>query len=203
MQKELLFEEISNNIKGCESCPLSKARTKAVPGEGSLHADIMFIGEGPGREEDLSGRPFVGAAGKILDRLLASIGLERGDVFIGNIIKCRPPNNRVPNSKEVEACLQFLYGQIAIIQPTVIVTLGNIPLNTLVSDKLAIGAVHGQELSKDGFDFLPMYHPAAVLYHNELLSVLEKDFLKLSEVVSNLKIKDSRKKAITDKYLGG
>ncbi len=186
MDKEKLFEEISDNINACRSCPLYEMRIKAVPGEGSLDSEIIFIGEGPGREEDLTGRPFVGAAGRLLDELLKTIGLARSDVFIGNIVKCRPPGNRVPNPKEVEACLPYLYAQIAIIQPRIVCTLGNTPLNTLVADKLTIGAIHGQVLTKDGFDFFPMYHTAAALYHNELKSVLEKDFLKLGELVSNL-----------------
>ncbi|MGB9695064.1 MAG: uracil-DNA glycosylase [Caldisericaceae bacterium] len=187
MEKKILMNEISESINECRACPLYETRKEAVPGEGSLDADIMFVGEGPGAEEDRTGRPFVGAAGKLLDKLLATIGLKRQDVYIGNIVKCRPPNNRVPSPREVEACLPYLYGQIAIIEPIVIVTLGNTPLNTLVSPELKIGAIHGKMIVKDDFDFFPMYHPAAALYHNDLLSILESDFLKLGEVVAEFK----------------
>jgi len=192
MEKEILMSEISKSVSECKACPLYEKRKNAVPGEGALDADIMFIGEGPGREEDSTGRPFVGAAGRTLDKLLAIIGLKRREVYIGNIVKCRPPNNRIPSSKEVEACLPYLYGQIAIIQPIIIVTLGNTPLNTLVSPELTIGAVHGKMISKDDFDFFPMYHPAAALYHNDLLSTLEDDFLKLGKVVAELKTAEGR-----------
>jgi DNA polymerase len=183
MDKKALFDDISKNILTCEKCPLAGSRKNAVPGEGSLNANIMFIGEGPGREEDIQGRPFVGAAGKFLDELLGEIGYEREEVFIGNVVKCRPPNNRVPSPSEIEACIPYLYAQIAIIEPKIICTLGNTPLNALVSPTLTIGAVHGTLLEKDGFRFFPMYHPAAALYHGELRGTLKKDFLKLKELL--------------------
>ncbi|NCO28207.1 MAG: uracil-DNA glycosylase [Caldiserica bacterium CG02_land_8_20_14_3_00_36_38] len=184
MDKKALFEDISKNILMCRKCALGSSRKNAVPGEGSVDAEIMFIGEGPGREEDLQGRPFVGAAGKFLDELLCDIGYTREEVFIGNIIKCRPPNNRVPMPWEIEVCIPYLYAQIAIIEPKIICTLGNTPLNALVSSKLTIGTVHGTLLEKDGFKFSPMYHPAAVLYHGELKGTLKKDFLKLKELLN-------------------
>ncbi len=189
-EKKLLFEEITKEIFACKKCPLYKTRHNPVPGEGSLNAEIMFIGEGPGRNEDLTGRPFVGAAGKFLDELLAGIGLKRKDVFIGNVVKCRPPNNRVPLLSEIEACKPYLYAQIAIIQPKVICTLGNTPLNTLISPNLTIGRVHGRVFIKDGFTFIPLYHPAAALYHNALKGTLKEDFKKLKEYLENLKEKN-------------
>jgi uracil-DNA glycosylase family 4 len=184
MDKIELFEDISKNIRVCAKCPLGSSRKNAVPGEGAINSEIIFIGEGPGREEDLSGRPFVGQAGRLLDVLLRDIGYTRGDVFIGNIVKCRPPNNRVPNDSEVEACIPYLYAQIAIIDPKIICTLGNTPLNSLISPKLTIGSVHGTLLEKDGFKFFPMYHPAAALYHGELKETLKQDFLKLKELLN-------------------
>ncbi len=189
--KKLLFEEINKEIYKCEKCPLHKTRRNPVPGEGSLDAEIMFIGEGPGRNEDLTGRPFVGAAGKFLDELLLGIGLKRKDVFIGNVVKCRPPNNRTPLLGEIEACKPYLYAQIAIIQPKVICTLGNTPLNTLVSPSLTIGKVHGKVFTRDGFTFIPLYHPAAALYHNALKPILREDFRKLKEYLNELKEKNS------------
>ncbi len=188
--KNLLFDEITKEIFSCKKCLLYKTRHKPVPGEGSLDAEIMFIGEGPGRNEDLTGRPFVGAAGKFLDELLAGIGLKREDVFIGNVVKCRPPNNRVPLLSEIEACKPYLYAQIAIIQPKIICTLGNTPLNTLISPHLTIGRVHGKVFKKDGFTFIPLYHPAAALYHNALKVVLKEDFAKLKDYLENLKEKN-------------
>ena len=190
VNKKELFDEITREIEGCKKCPLHETRHYPVPGEGSLNAEIMFVGEGPGRQEDLTGRPFVGAAGKFLDFLLKGINLSRKDVFIGNVVKCRPPNNRTPLTSEIEACKPYLYAQIAIIQPKVICTLGNTPLNTLISPNLTIGRVHGTVLEKDGFTFMPLYHPAAALYHNALKKTLVEDFGKLKELLEKLKEKN-------------
>jgi len=187
MEKKKLYLEIVNNINVCKNCALYQERTHAVPGEGSLDAEIMFIGEGPGREEDSLGRPFVGAAGHYLDELLEGIGLTRSEVYIGNIIKCRPPNNRTPNLEEVNACLPYLYAQIAIIEPLIICILGNTALNSLISEKYTIGNVHGRLLEKDGFNFFPTYHPAAALYQGEKKDVLREDFNKLKNLLENLK----------------
>ncbi|MCD6107649.1 MAG: uracil-DNA glycosylase [Caldisericaceae bacterium] len=183
--KNQLFNEISNNISSCNKCSLYKTRTLPVPGEGSINARIFFIGEGPGKQEDLTGRPFVGAAGKFLDELLTGIDLKREDVFIGNIVKCRPPNNRVPLPLEVDACKPYLIAQIALVQPEVICTLGNTPLKTLISSELSIGKIHGTVIKKDGFTFMPMYHPAAVLYHGALKGTLKEDFDKLKDFLRN------------------
>lgn len=187
MEKFELMEDIIKEIKNCKNCPLYKERKKPVPGEGSLNAEIMFIGEGPGREEDISGRPFVGAAGRFLEELLDEIGLTRSDVFIGNVIKCRPPNNRTPLQSEIEACLPYLYAQIAIIQPKLICILGNTALNAIVSDSLNISKVRGRLLSKDGFNFFPTFHPAAALYHGEKKDDLREDFNKLKETLELIK----------------
>ena len=189
-EKKALFSEITKDIIECTKCPLYKTRIKPVPGDGSLDADIMFIGEGPGRNEDRTGKPFVGAAGKFLDELLSSISLKRSDVFIGNVVKCRPPNNRVPTLGEIEACKPYLYAQIAIIQPKVICTLGNTPLKTIISPNLSIGRIHGKVLEKEGFTFIPLYHPAAALYHNALKDTLKEDFKKLKTFLDELKMKN-------------
>ncbi len=183
-----LFAEITKDIENCTKCSLYKTRTKPVPGEGSMNADIMFVGEGPGKNEDRTGKPFVGAAGKFLDELLRDAGLKRSDIFIGNVVKCRPPNNRTPLLKESEACKPYLYAQIAIIQPKIICTLGNTPLNTLISPTLTIGKVHGKVFERDGFTFIPLYHPAAALYHNALKETLKEDFKKVKAFLDKINL---------------
>lgn len=187
LEKRKLMEEIEQEIRGCRNCGLCKGRTKAVPGEGSLDADIMFVGEGPGREEDTSGRPFVGAAGRFLEELLGEIGLTRNDVFIGNVVKCRPPGNRVPTKEEAEACLPYLYAQIAVIEPKVICILGNTALNALISKNLNISRVHGRVLLKDGMRFFATFHPAAALYHGDKKEELREDFGKIKTVLEEIR----------------
>jgi len=188
MDKEAMYKSIVESIMTCTSCDLHKTKTHYVPGEGSLNARVMFIGEGPGREEDLQGRPFVGAAGRLLSELLNKIGLRREDVYIGNIVKCRPPNNRVPTPQEVEACLPYLFSTIAIIEPEIIVTLGNTPLNALISPNLKVSSVHGRVYEKDGYKFFITFHPAAALYHGEYKRLIESDFMKLKSILEESKI---------------
>jgi len=188
MGKVEMLKEIENDIKHCTKCDLHKTKTHYVPGVGPADARIMFVGEGPGRDEDIQGLPFVGAAGKLLTQLLLSIGIDRSEVFIGNIVKCRPPNNRVPTPEEVEACLPYLYAQISVIEPEIIVTLGNTPLNALISPTLKVSSVHGRVFEKDGLRFFVTFHPAAALYHGEYKDLLVKDFMKLKEILDETKI---------------
>ncbi len=188
--KPALFAEITKDIENCTKCPLYKTRIKPVPGEGSLDADIMLVGEGPGRNEDRTGKPFIGAAGKFLDELLTSANLKRSNIFISNVVKCRPPNNRTPLLSEAESCKPYLYAQIAIIQPKIICTLGNTPLNTLIAPGLTIGKVHGQVFERDGFAFIPLYHPAAALYHNALKETLKEDFKKVKTFLDKVNMKN-------------
>lgn len=187
MDKKTLYETLVKSIQECKKCDLYKNKTHYVPGEGSLNARIMFIGEGPGREEDMLGRPFVGAAGKFLTELLNKIGLARDDVYIGNIVKCRPPNNRVPLQNEIDACLPYLFAQISIVEPEIIVILGNTPLNALINPNLKISAVHGRFFEKDGYKFFVTFHPAAALYHGEYKMLLEEDFNKLKNELKMIK----------------
>ena len=182
-EREALLSSIAEEVAACHKCTLAGARTKAVPGVGSANARICFVGEGPGREEDTTGIPLVGQAGRLLDRLLASEGLSRRDCYICNIVKCRPPNNRVPEAPEVAACSVYLYAQLAVVQPCVICLLGNTALRFFFGDRYAIGQVRGTMLVKDGQRFMPMYHPAAALRNPDYVRVIQNDLRKLAEFV--------------------
>jgi len=149
-----LLDELHLEIMSCEQCPLHAGRTNAVPGEGSPDADIMFIGEGPGAEEDAQGRPFVGRSGKLLTMMLDQVGFERGEVFIGNVVKCRPPENRTPLANEVEACRHYLQAQLALIRPRVIVTLGVPALQAFFGQKYKLSSVVGRFIRSQGQLFL-------------------------------------------------
>jgi len=170
--------ELYKEIALCQQCEIAKFRTKVVPGEGAENADIMFIGEAPGWHEDQQGRPFVGPAGQFLDRLLASINLSRQQVYIANVIKCRPPENRDPLPKEIEACRKWLEGQIELIKPKVVVPLGRFSLAWFFPNE-SIGRTHGQARYRDGIYYLPMYHPAAALHAANMRRAVEEDFQKL------------------------
>lgn len=170
--------ELSAGVAACRACPLGARRTRAVPGEGPPDAEIMFIGEGPGYHEDQQGRPFVGAAGQFLEQLLGSIGLRRREVFIANVIKCRPPANRDPLPEEISACSGWLDRQLAIVQPKLVVTLGRFSLARFLPGT-PISRVHGQAREVGGRLVLPMYHPAAALHQGSLRRTIEEDFLKV------------------------
>ena len=173
---------IHSEIRECTRCELHKSRTNAVPGEGPYDAKIMFVGEGPGQNEDEQGRPFVGAAGKFLTELLESIGLKRSDVFITNIVKCRPPNNRAPRKSEIETCNPYLQSQIRLINPRILCALGTPAITTLIGDEYSASRFHGKPLTKGEVTMLPMYHPAAALYDASLRETLLHDF----QVLKNL-----------------
>jgi uracil-DNA glycosylase len=179
------LDVIHKAITTCEDCDLCQARTNAVPGEGSAHAEIMFVGEGPGLNEDLQGRPFIGAAGKFLTQMLGSIGLRREDVFITNMVKCRPPDNRDPLPTEMAACAHYLDDQIAEIAPKIIVPLGRHALARWFPGE-AIGKVRAQPKLVDGITLFPLYHPAAALHNGGLRSTIEEDFAKLGALLANL-----------------
>lgn len=173
------LHQFREEIKDCRKCRLCESRTNVVFGEGNPEAGIMFVGEAPGENEDLQNRPFVGAAGKILTDLLGRIGLKREDVYIANVVKCRPPENRNPQPDEIEACKPFLWKQIDLIHPRVICTLGNFAAQTLLEKKVAITKVRGQYFQVRNFFVYPMLHPAAVLHQGRLRPALEEDFQKL------------------------
>jgi uracil-DNA glycosylase family 4 len=167
---------LSRDVHDCRRCPLGFSRTNAVPGIGPENARIMVVGEAPGQNEDLQGEPFVGAAGKLLDQLLRGIGLSRGEVFITNILKCRPPGNRDPQPAEAEACSPYLEQQLRLIQPEIVLVLGRHALTRLLPGYESISRLHGKMVVKDGVSYIPIYHPAAALYNSFLMGPLEQDF---------------------------
>ena len=176
------LQALHQQIHSCQDCALHRARTNAVPGEGAPNASLMFIGEGPGFNEDRQGRPFVGAAGQYLDELLLSIGLKREDVFITNMVKCRPPNNRDPFPGEISACSHYLDAQIESIQPRVIVPLGRHALARWFPNE-SIGKLRARERVFGNITLFPLYHPAAALHNGALRSTIEADFAKLGELL--------------------
>lgn len=183
MDPEQTLMQIAEAVSKCTQCELHYSRKKAVPGEGRSDAEIMLIGEGPGFYENEQGRPFVGPAGKLLDELLANIGFKRTDVFITNIVKCRPPNNRDPHPEEINACTNsYLASQIQAINPKVIVTLGRYSMALFIPDA-KISTVHGRPLSVKGRLIVPMYHPAAALHQPSLKPALMEDFSNLPELI--------------------
>lgn len=157
------WRELYDHCMNCENCELSKTRNRVVFGEGNLHADIMFIGEGPGADEDRTGRPFVGRAGQLLEKGLLALGLSRETVYIANIVKCRPPNNRVPEQAEGDACIAWLRNQVALVRPKIIVCLGATALKWVVSEHARISKIRGEWIEKNGVFIMPTYHPAALL----------------------------------------
>lgn len=157
------LEAVARAARDCQRCKLGGMRKNAVPGEGNPHARIVWIGEGPGADEDEQGRPFVGAAGRLLDRLIVAMGLAREEVFIGNVVKCRPPNNREPEPDEVHACLPYLARQIELIRPEIIVILGATALKALIDPKAYITRMRGKWIERGGIMIMPTFHPAALL----------------------------------------
>ena len=186
------LDNIAKEIKACAKCHLHKTRTNAVPGEGNKQADIIFIGEAPGYYEDIQGRPFVGQAGKLLDNLLKDIGLERKNVFITNIVKCRPPGNRDPQGEEISICIPYLLEQIKTIKPKVICTLGRFSFAEMMQRKVFISSEHGKPFKTgfqnrlgEGLNIFPLYHPAAALHQPNLMDSLEEDFQKLHKFLTS------------------
>ncbi len=177
------LEKVHSEILVCQKCELCKNRTKAVPGEGPIDAKTFFVGEGPGEKEDQEGRPFVGAAGKLLEQLLESIGLKRSDVFITNIVKCRPPNNRAPRQAEIEACNWYMKAQVGLIDPRIICPLGTPAIRTVMGPEYSATLVHGQPFGSGQRIVLPMYHPAAALYDPGLKDQLLRDFKVLKDLL--------------------
>ncbi len=160
---EVSWTHLLAEISACAKCRLCESRTHTVPGEGNPHADLLFIGEGPGRDEDRLGRPFVGAAGGLLEKMLAAIGTSREEVYIANVVKCRPPDNRAPEADEAAACLPFLRMQVALIRPKVVVLLGATALRAVVGDDRRITRDRGQWIERKGTWIMPTFHPAALL----------------------------------------
>jgi DNA polymerase len=180
-----VLTELCREIELCQDCELANYRNKAVPGEGAENAQIMFIGEAPGYYEDQQGRPFVGAAGHFLDELLDSIGLKRSEVYIANMLKCRPPQNRDPLPKEIAACQKWLDRQIEFISPKIIVPLGRYSMARFFPGE-SIGKIHGTWQKSEGIIYFAMYHPAAALHQQSLRQTIEADFHKLPQLLSQI-----------------
>ena len=174
------LNSIAENVKECQKCELCETRIKAVPGKGNFDADVIFVGEAPGRNEDIHGEPFVGAAGKRLDMILEDTGIDRKDVYITNIVKCRPPKNRVPSKIEEESCNDFIKQEIEIINPKIICVMGNTAYGTLLDGK-EITKNHGKIVERDGRKFFVTFHPAATIYNQKLVEELKEDFRKLAK----------------------
>ena len=181
------YESLVNRIKTCVQCDLSKTRNKAVPGEGSLKSKIMFVGEAPGAREDEQGLPFVGAAGNVLSEMLLLVGLNREQVYIANIVKCRPPNNRDPSADEIGQCWKYLDEQIDLIDPQLIVTLGRHSFSNFFPGELISQARGRPREWKDRIVF-PVYHPAATLHNPKLKPVLQEDFLKIKALINDTQL---------------
>ena len=187
--------ELYQQIALCHKCDIAKLRTKVVPGEGAENAEIMFIGEAPGWHEDQQGRPFVGQAGQFLDKLLASISLNRQQVYIANVIKCRPPDNRDPLPAEIQNCCQWLDSQIEIIKPKMIVTLGRYSMARYFSGK-SISKIHGTAVKRDNVIYYAMYHPAAALHQQSLKQAIEADMQKIPKFLAETKnVQEEKPKA--------
>ena len=196
MTKLEQLKQIDQNVKACKKCRLCETATNAVPGEGNIDTEIIFIGEAPGENEDIQGRPFVGRAGKLLEALLHKINLRRQDIWIGNIIKHRPPNNRDPLPDEIAACQPYLTMQIAIIKPKLIVTLGRFSMNYFYSEG-RISRDHGNLIRTKSYMVYPVYHPAAALRNPSFARDLVRDFLQIPVVLQELKTGIPAKKPLS------
>ncbi len=177
------LKAIRAEIQNCTACGLCQTRTQTVPGEGPDDAQVVFIGEAPGAREDEQGQPFVGRSGKLLDQLLTGIGLVRADVFITNVVKCRPPDNRSPRKEEIAACRPFLDRQLALIKPRLAITLGRFSLAQFVPD-VRISEIHGQAQRLDNLVLYPVYHPAAAFRRLAWRKALEEDFRRIPEILA-------------------
>lgn len=179
------LREVYEEVSACKKCALCNTRTNTVFGEGNLRAKLMFIGEGPGQQEDLQGRPFVGPAGQLLDKMIAAIGLKREDVFICNVVKCRPPYNADPRPEYAEACIPYLREQVRFIRPKVIVCLGRIAMNHVLGETAGITRVHGKVYKKGRFYIVPTFHPAALLRDTDKKRLAWEDFKIIRDLLKD------------------
>ena len=179
------LSQLYNEIEHCQDCELAKYRSRVVPGEGPEKADLLFIGEAPGWYEDQQGRPFVGPAGQFLEELLTSIGLKRNQVYIANVIKCRPPGNRDPLPGEIQTCSKWLDRQIELLSPKIIVTLGRYSMTRYFPNQ-SISKIHGKAIKRDNIIYYAMYHPAAALHQGSLRKIIEADMLKIPQILAQV-----------------
>jgi uracil-DNA glycosylase family 4 len=178
------LEDIHQAVISCTNCRLCKSRTKSVAGKGNPHAAIIFVGEAPGRTEDLRGEPFVGAAGKKLDNMLEKHGIMRNSVYITNVVKCRPPNNRVPTEEERNSCMKYLREEIELINPKIVCVLGNTASMSILGQG-EITKNHGKLVVKDGRSYFLTFHPAAIIYNQELYNIMDADIAKLANMLKS------------------
>jgi DNA polymerase len=186
ISKEKIFSSLEQEIKECRACPLAKTRKNAVPGEGNIETDLMFVGEGPGRDEDIQGRPFVGRAGQLLTRIIKAMKFERENVYITNVIKCRPPENRNPRTNEIEKCQRFLLKQIELISPKIIVTMGNIPTRYFLNKTEGITSLRGRFYPYHDIRIMPTFHPSYLVRNEdnkELKKMVWEDMKKVMAVL--------------------
>jgi uracil-DNA glycosylase len=187
-QRREALKAVWLEAKDCTRCPLADTRTTVVFGNGDANADLMFVGEAPGANEDREGLPFVGQAGKLLDKLLTEIGMDRGQVFVANVLKCRPPGNRDPQPSEIESCEPYLFRQVELIEPLVVCTLGNFATKLLRGDSTGITRLHGQAevrtIGRRAVRLFPLFHPAAALYTPRTLETLRADFRRIPELLA-------------------
>ena len=173
------WEYLENSIKSCNRCKLCSTRKNIVFGEGNKQADLMFIGEGPGADEDIQGRPFVGRAGKLMDQAFKGIGIKREEVYIANVVKCRPPGNRNPEIDEMNACKKFLKSQIKLVNPEIIILLGSVATKEILGEEYSITKIRGTIIEKEGRIYLPTFHPAALLRDEDKKILFWKDLTKI------------------------
>jgi len=189
MKRSLSLKIIQQNVKDCKKCELCTTRRNAVPGIGNESADIVFVGEAPGKNEDLHGEPFIGTAGKRLDDALQNAGLTRNNVYITNIVKCRPPKNRIPNDVETMMCSDYLKNELSIIKPKIICLLGNTSYHSILGGN-EISKNHGKFVSKDNYLYFISFHPAAIIYNQKLKKVFKNDMKKLVDELKKIKSGD-------------
>ncbi len=177
MTENLSLQKLNEQIRVCQKCPLHKSRIRAVPGEGPSNPKIMLIGEAPGKNEDLQGKPFVGSAGKKLSELLQHAGIKREDVFITSVVKCRPPENRLPINHETKTCTKlYLFNQIKILKPKIIGLMGKTAVQHVLDEKIDLAKMHGKTIQKNNQKYVILYHPAAMIYNQQLKETMMKDF---------------------------
>lgn len=180
------WPQLLDEVYACQKCRLCATRTNVVPGEGNPSAQLMFIGEGPGRDEDLQGRPFVGRSGELLTRMIRAIGLEREQVYICNVVKCRPPQNRNPEPDEANACLNYLRGQVALVRPKVVVLLGKVACRYTLQQEISVMRDHGKWFERKGVWFMPTYHPSALLRDPSKKREAWEDFQKVRDKLAEI-----------------
>lgn len=180
------WPQLLDEIYACEKCRLCATRTNVVPGEGDPQAKLMFIGEGPGRDEDLQGRPFVGRSGELLTRMIRAIGLEREQVYICNVVKCRPPQNRNPEPDEAAACLNYLRAQVALVRPKVVVLLGKVACRYTLQEEISVMRAHGQWYERKGVWFMPTFHPSFLLRDPARKREAWEDFQKIRDKLNEI-----------------